>query len=141
LTDLDTFSTLLRSRVSPTPEEPFPEANKSAEADQLVSVDEEKQSSSESSEDENSTNGSIDSDVARLLAKFDMQTLHKIVEQLDDEVTKMNRCSKPDYVCAKTSDRKSAEKVDDEVPAIEFDQASGSDSGVASTARKRHLPE
>jgi hypothetical protein len=140
LTDLDTFSTLLRGRASPTAEEAIPEPNKSGE---VVSVDEEKQSGSESSEDENSTNGSIDSDVARLLAKFDMQTLHKIVEQLDDEMTKMNRCSKPDYVCAKTTDRKSAEKVDDEVPAIEFDQASasGSDSGVASTARKRHLPE
>lgn len=138
MTDLDTFSTLLKSRVSPTLEEPLTEVDNSADA---VSVDE-KQSSSESSEDENSTNGSIDSDVAKLLAKFDLQTLHKIVEQLDDEVKKMNRCSKPDYVCAKATDRKSAEKVDEEVPAIEFDQASGgSDSGIASTARKRHLPE
>lgn len=125
--------------MSPAPGEE--QEQKSAEADQVESADEEKQSGSEGSDDENSTNGSVDSDVARLIAKFDLQTLHKIVEQLDDEVNKKNRCSKPDYVCAKITDRKSTEKAEEEVPAIEFDQASGSDSGIASTARKRHLPE
>jgi hypothetical protein len=105
----------------------------------------EKEGSSESSEEESSTD-SVDSDVARLLAKFDLETLHKIVEQLDDEVMKMSHCSKPDYVCAKLAEQKAGEKGDEGralVPVVEVDESasvgSHSDSGISSSTRKRHL--
>jgi hypothetical protein len=48
-----------------------------------------------------SSSDSTDSDVSKLLANFDLDTLHRLVEHLDDEVQKYGRCSKPDYVCEK----------------------------------------
>ncbi|KAF4529211.1 hypothetical protein B566_EDAN011457 [Ephemera danica] len=53
----------------------------------------------ESEDDDDSSIESVDSDVAKMIANFDLDTLRRLVEQLDDEAEKAGRCSKPDFVC------------------------------------------
>ncbi|XP_059474346.1 C2 domain-containing protein 3-like [Neocloeon triangulifer] len=148
MVDLDELTSLLKGEVSDSSRKTTPDVPENCIApenlDDLEIIpleDSKKDGSSDGSEEESSTD-SVDSDVAKLLAKFDLETLHKIVEQLDDEVMKMSHGSKPDYVCAKTKPPVEDEKKDNEVPAIEADQASvgsHSDSGISTSARKRHL--
>jgi len=150
---LDELSSMLKGNVRPpggicASIEIVEEAiQKAADANDTGDVEEKKDSSSDGSEEESSTD-SVDSDVARLIAKFDLETLHKIVEQLDDELMKKSHCSKPDYVCAqiaKVQREQNADKGEGGaslVPLLEGDEASvgsHSDSGISTTARKRHL--
>ncbi|CAB3367100.1 Hypothetical predicted protein [Cloeon dipterum] len=144
LMDFDELTTQLKENISDLRVELAPTAPGSAKA---TSESEEKGScGSEASEEESSTD-TVDSDVAKLLAKFDLETLHKIVEQLDDEVNKMNHGSKPDYVCStKVAEQQSMPPRDSDslVPPIEADRASigsHSDSGISNSARKRHLQQ